>query len=195
MELLREEDAVKAAQLWLDQRVSRYRPSSLFLPAGETPKALYAQWRKAPPAYLKGMRLLQVDDVIDGPGKGMFARFFADELPGYQVEPPFKETRAELAILGFGTNGHIAFHEPHLPSSFSFGTVDLESDTAARLKLPEGTKGITYGVGAFLEAKAILLIVKGQGKKAAWDRFRAGDPSLPAAQLLGHSDLSVWTDL
>lgn len=195
MELLREEDAVTAAQHWLDQRVARYRPASLFLPAGETPKALYAQWRQTPPAYLRSLRLLQVDDVLDGPGKGMFAQFFADELPGYQVEPPFKETRADLAILGFGTNGHIAFHEPHLPRTFSFGPVELDHDTTARLKLPEGTKGISYGVGAFLEAKAILLIVKGKGKQAAWERFRAGDATLPAAQLLGHPDLAVWTDL
>jgi 6-phosphogluconolactonase/glucosamine-6-phosphate isomerase/deaminase len=194
MEILREEDTVKAAESWLKNRIARYRATSLFLPAGETPKPLYAKWRQEKPAYLEGVRLQQVDDVIDGPGRGLFARFFAEELPGYNVEVPKDGSPAELAILGFGTNGHIAFHEPHLPPSFAFGEVALEPDTCARLKLEAGTRGISYGAGAFLKARAILLIVKGEGKKAAWDRFKAGDAKLPSVRLKHHPDLTVWTD-
>lgn len=194
MEILREEDTVRATETWLTDRLARYRATSLFLPAGETPRALYAKWRREKPAYLSGVRLQQVDDVIDGPGRGVFARFFANELPGFAVEPPKDGTPAELAILGFGTNGHIAFHEPHLAPSFSFGEVTLEEDTCARLGLPPGTKGLSYGAGAFLKARAILLIVKGEGKKAAWDRFKAGDARLPSVRLKHHPDLTVWTD-
>lgn len=189
------EDGVRAAEDWLESRLKKYGAGSLFLPAGETPKRLYARWRAAPPDYLARLKLLQVDDVIDGPGQGMFARFFAEELPGYQVVPPVREGRADLAILGLGTNGHVAFHEPGIDPGFSFGEVDLEDDTAQRLSLPSGTRGITYGVGAFLQSKAILLIVKGASKKQAWERFQRGDPTLPATALKDHPDLSVWVDL
>ncbi|RZA08956.1 MAG: hypothetical protein EOP11_03230 [Proteobacteria bacterium] len=194
MEILREEDTVKAAENWLRDRITRYRATSLFLPAGETPRPLYAKWRQEKPDFLNGVRLQQVDDVIDGPGKGVFARFFEEELPGFNVEVPKEGLPAELAILGFGTNGHIAFHEPHLPPSFAFGEVSLEPDTCARLKLPEGTRGLSYGAGAFLKARAILLIVKGEGKKEAWERFKRGDAKLPSVRLKHHPDLTVWTD-
>lgn len=179
---------------WLESRVKRYGAHSLFLPAGETPRPLYARWRASAPTYLRGMRLLQVDDVTTGSGKGVFARFFQEELPGFRVEPPVREESAELAILGLGTNGHVAFHEPGLPMTFSFGEVDLAQDTSARLKLEPGT-GITYGVGAFVKAKAILLVVRGESKREIFERLKKGDPSLPASGLLSHPDLTVLTDL
>lgn len=196
MEFLRAEDGgTEATEKWLENRVKRYGAQSLFLPAGETPKPLYARWRKAAPAYLKGLRLLQVDDVSTGKETGMFARFFQEELPTFHVEPPVKEAKADLAILGLGTNGHVAFHEPGLPSSFRFGEVDLADDTALRLKLEPGTRGITYGVGTFFESKAILLVVRGENKRAILERLKKGDPSLPATGLLRHPDLTVLTDL
>lgn len=196
MEFLRAEDGgTDATEKWIENRVKRYGARSLFLPAGETPRPLYARWRKAEPGYLKGLRLLQVDDVSTGKEKGMFARFFQEELPGFDVEPPVKEEKADLAILGLGTNGHVAFHEPGIPSSFRFGEVDLADDTASRLKLEPGTKGVTYGVGAFFEAKAILLVVRGQNKKEALERLKKGDPTLPATGLLNHPDITVLTDL
>jgi 6-phosphogluconolactonase/glucosamine-6-phosphate isomerase/deaminase len=196
MEFLRAEDGgTDATEKWLENRVKRYGARSLFLPAGETPRPLYARWRAAEPAYLKGMRLLQVDDVSTGREKGMFARFFREELPGWKVEPPVKEEKADLAILGLGTNGHVAFHEPGIPPSFRFGEVSLAADTASRLKLEPGTKGLTYGVGAFFEAKAILLVVRGANKKEVLERLRQGDPALPASGLLRHPDLTVLTDL
>jgi 6-phosphogluconolactonase/glucosamine-6-phosphate isomerase/deaminase len=196
MEFLRAEDGgTDATEQWLESRVKRYGARSLFLPAGETPRPLYARWREAEPGYLRGLRLLQVDDVSTGREKGMFARFFREELPALAVEPPVSEVKADLAILGLGTNGHVAFHEPGIPASFRFGEVDLAEDTAARLKLEPGTKGVTYGVGTFFEAKAILLVVRGQNKKEILERLRKGDPSLPASGLLNHPDLTVLTDL
>jgi 6-phosphogluconolactonase/glucosamine-6-phosphate isomerase/deaminase len=196
MEILRAEEGVtEAVENWLLSRVTRYGARSLFLPAGETPRPLYTRWRAAPPAYLAGLRLLQVDDVTSGASKGLFARFFREELPGISVFPPEREERADLAILGLGTNGHVAFHEPGLPVSFRFGEVDLEEDTTLRLKLEPGTRGITYGVGVFAEAKAVLLVVRGEGKRNAYDRFLQGDPAIPASGLREHPDLTVLVDL
>lgn len=195
MDFLRCQDFIIQAEDWLKNRVSKYSAKSLFLPAGETPKPLYAKWRSKPPAFLKDMKLLQVDDVIEGPKAHLFAKFFAEELPGYNVEPPIKEGKADLAILGLGTNGHVAFHEPGIPSSFTFGEVSLHADTAARLSLPTGTKARTYGVGAFYQAKAILLIVRGENKREAFERLLKEDPSIPASGLARHPDLTILTDL
>jgi len=202
MEILRAKDRViqqasvtEATEAWLESRVKRYGAKSLFLPAGETPKPLYARWRKSPPAYLRNLKLLQVDDVTTGAGKGVFARFFREELPGFIVVPPVKEEGADLAILGLGTNGHVAFHEPGIPFDFSFGEVDLHDDTARRLGLEPGTKGITYGVGAFRKAQAILLVVRGENKREVYERLKKGDPSLPASGLLDHPDLTFLTEL
>jgi 6-phosphogluconolactonase/glucosamine-6-phosphate isomerase/deaminase len=50
-------------------------------------------------------------------------------------------------------------------------------------------------VGTFFEAKAILLVVRGQNKKEVLERLKKGDPSLPASGLLNHPDLTVLTDL
>ena len=189
-----EDGGIAATEQWLASRVERHKARSLFLPAGETPKPLYAKWRKEWPAYLSGLKLMQVDDVLTGTGAGVFARFFQDELPGHPVIRPVQESKADLAILGLGTNGHVAFHEPGLPMSFRFGEVLLESDTARRLSLEAGTKGITYGVGVFSEAKAILLVVRGESKKSAFEKFLKNDPSVPASGLLTHPDLTVLKD-
>jgi glucosamine-6-phosphate deaminase len=144
---------------------------------------------------LRDLRLLQVDDVLTGRKQGLFAQFFREELPGWEVVPPACEERGDLAILGLGTNGHVAFHEPGLPAGFCFGEVSLAEDTLARLHLEPGTKGITYGVGAFHDTKAILLVVRGENKQQALERLQKGDPALPASGLLSHPDLTVLADL
>lgn len=189
------ENWVQEADSWLRNRVEKYQARSLFLPAGETPKQLYAKWRQAYPDYLQKLRLLQVDDLIEGPGSGMFARFFREELPGLSVQPPLIEERADLAILGIGTNGHVAFHEPGIPMEFAYGEVKILADTAQRLGLESGTRALTYGVKAFSEAKAILLVIKGENKRKAMDAFLREDPSLPASGLFRHSDITVLSDL
>lgn len=195
MRIQRTKDIVKDAEEWLENRVKLYGAKSIFLPAGETPKLLYANWRKAPPPSLKELALYQVDDIIEGPGRGVFSHFFKSELPGYVVEPPTILRKADLAILGLGTNGHVAFHEPGLPMNFTFGEVKIHADTASRLGLEAGTKASTFGVGAFLATKSILMIVRGESKRMAFNRLREGDPTLPASGLLVHKDFIVLTDL
>jgi len=195
MEILRVEDGgIAITEEWIQRRVEKYQARSLFLPAGETPKPLYAKWRERWPSFLEGVDLLQVDDVLNGSGKDMFSNFFRQELPGRIVKYPVKGGKADLAILGFGTNGHVAFHEPFLPADFSFGEVDLEAETAKRLGIESTAKGITYGVGTFLQCRAILLVVRGAGKQKVFDRFLQGDPKVPASGLKEHADLVVLKD-
>ncbi len=184
-------DWVKETNDWLSQGMRKYQAKSLYLPAGETPKPLYANWAETPHPALKKLELYQVDDVIEGPGRNMFARDFCETLPQWKVMPPIEFIQADLGILGLGTNGHVAFHEPGIPNSFRFGEVVLHEDTARGLDVPLGTKGCTYGVAAFMDTDALLLIVRGYGKKKILKRMLKGDTSLPATALLKHRDLTI----
>jgi glucosamine-6-phosphate deaminase len=111
------------------------------------------------------------------------------------VVPPEHPERGDLAVLGLGTNGHVAFHEPGIPADFRFGEVKLHDDTAERLHLESGTVGRTYGIGIFNEAKALLLVVRGESKRRALQGLLEGDPNVPASALRDHPDLTILTDL
>ncbi|MCO5144036.1 MAG: 6-phosphogluconolactonase [Oligoflexia bacterium] len=194
MQIFPFQDWVQTTNKWIEQKVQQYQAKSLFLPAGDTPKELYADWRKNSPDFLEKLHLLQVDDVIDSEKEGLFKKFFRDELPLYRVKYPQKGITADLAILGLGTNGHIAFHEPGLPWTFDFGEVDLADDTKKRLSLENSARGLTYGAATFLQAKAILLIVKGR-KEDAYQKFMQKDADLPASALRSHSDLTLISEI
>lgn len=180
---------------WLAEKVEQYEAKSLYLPAGNTPKKLYAEWRRSPHQALAQLALYQVDDVAEGERRGAFAQFFSEELPQYKVHEPKSDVQADLGILGLGVNGHVAFHEPGIPETFRFGEVILRSETTVRLGVKAGTKAVTYGLGAFLETKALLLMVVGKDKKRTYERFLAGDSALPATALYKHPDLTLFVDL
>ena len=192
------DDMVQKVNQWCEQNVEKYKAESLFLPAGKTPESIYQNWENEAPKWLEKLDLLQVDDVHTGAKKGMFQQFFKDHLPSFadRIKTPEQSGGecADLAILGLGKNGHVAFHEPGLAESFFYGVIDLSLKTREHLQLEDGTKGVTYGVGAFMQAKAILLIVTGQGKMGAFQKFQAGDTDIPAGFLAGHPDLTVLVD-
>lgn len=192
------DDMVIKVNQWCSENIEKYKAESIFIPAGKTPEPLYKNWESVRPKWLEKLELLQVDDVHTGAQKGMFKVFFNDNLPSYseRIKTPVQSggQNADLAILGFGQNGHVAFHEPGLPESFYYGVIDLSEQTRSHLKLEDDAKGVTYGVGAFLQAKAILLIVAGSGKQRAFQKFQAGDTDIPAGFLAQHPDLTVLVD-
>lgn len=75
----------------------------------------------------------------------------------------------ELAVLGLGGNGHIAYNEPGSPGDSRTRVLSLtpESINQARGYF-EGqsvpTQAITVGIGTLLEARRIVLIVSGASK-------------------------------
>ncbi len=192
------DDMVTRVNQWCSENIEKYKAESLFLPAGKTPEAIYQNWESKHPAWLNGLELLQVDDVYTGTKKDVFHKFFKDHLPSYsgRIKTPAQSggQNADLAILGLGKNGHVAFHEPGLPESFFYGVIELSYETRTHLQLENDAKGITYGVGAFMQAKAILLIVTGNGKQSVFERFQAGDTHIPAGYLTRHPDLTVLVD-
>lgn len=182
------------AHAWCEAKITEFAARSLFVPAGNTPRPLYALWERERPAYLENLTLVQMDEVLGEGTPGRFRRFFETELPSYAgriLAPGDFQGDVDLAILGLGRNGHVAFHEPGVPSSFEFGEVALTGSTCRQLGLKPPQRGITYGLGTFLRCRSILLIVAGSGKDDAWRGFQQGSSAVPAAQLRGHPDFTV----
>ena len=180
---------------WLTERVWAHDARSLYLPAGDTPQGIYNSWRRDPPKCLSRLRLLQLDDIAEGKHQGRFARYFREALPGQRVEEPLKDVQADLGILGLGTNGHVAFHEPGIPATFRYGEIQLQGETAARMGVEPGTAALTFGLAALAETHALLLLVKGEHKRSVLERLLKEDKALPATALMDHPDLTILTDI
>lgn len=190
-------DWVASAFNWLDEKQKHYQAKSLYVPAGETPKLIYNDWEARQPDLVKKMKMIQIDDVHTGAQKDVFKRFFHDFLPSFADRIEYFEqgqTQADLGILGLGMNGHVAFHEPGLPANFYSGCVRLQEETIHNLHLEKITWGKTYGAGAFNRCKALLMIVKGEKKKAILEKTLKNNSEIPASALLRHPDLTILTD-
>lgn len=108
----------------------------------------------------------------------------------------------DLAILGLGGNGHIAFNEPGTDwRSATHRVVLSESTRRAQRRqfssLDEVPRhGLTMGIRTIRAARAILLLVAGTGKSAGLAALLAGrhDTSWPVTGILDHPDLIVLAD-
>jgi glucosamine-6-phosphate deaminase len=108
----------------------------------------------------------------------------------------------DLAILGLGRNGHVAFNEPGGDWQSVTHRVVLSDSTrsAQREHFPGDQQvprlGLTMGMRTIRAARAILLMVAGAGKAAGLAALRTGrgDPLWPVTGLLGHEDLVVLAD-
>jgi glucosamine-6-phosphate deaminase len=170
----------------------------MYLPTGSTPIPLYKAWEAEKPAFLNTLRIGQLDEVITGPETGVFDRFFKESLPSFQKNfVPFAEakTAPDLVILGIGMNGHVAFHEPGYPADLFRGEVVVADEDCDAMKMPRGTKADTFGTGAFLQSKAVLVLARGASKKSLMDQlFNNPKADFPAAYLRNHKDLTVLMD-
>lgn len=187
----------RAASNWCRQKFKKFGATSIFVPAGKTPIPLYEDWERTRPDFLHRARLLQIDEILTGKRKGEFKNFFSQHLPSYlnQIELiSSADEIADLAILGLGLNGHVAFHEPGLAPQFVGGCVSLSKPTCDYLQLEPTTWGLTYGVGTFIQAKAILMIVTGGSKNSILTRLTNRDPELPATHLMTHQDFTLVCD-
>lgn len=187
----------RAASDWCQKKKNKYNAQSIYIPAGRTPTALYENWKFERPEFLNGVKLIQIDDVLTGRRSGMFKRFFIEHLSDFEKQIEFITTgqsQADLAILGLGLNGHVAFHEPGIDDSFYSGCMALSEITCHHLDLEPDTKGISYGVGAFIQSKAILIMVSGSSKCEILARLVDRDPRLPATSLLKHHDVTILAD-
>ncbi len=108
----------------------------------------------------------------------------------------------DLAILGLGANGHIAFNEPGSDRDSVTREVVLAEATrraqhglfAEQRDVPR--RGLTIGLRTIRAAKAILLLVSGSGKAdavAAMLRAKV-DTNWPVTAILNHPRLAILID-
>jgi glucosamine-6-phosphate deaminase len=108
----------------------------------------------------------------------------------------------ELAVLGLGGNGHIAYNEPGSPGDSRTRVLDLTEESIDQARgYFEGrnvpTKAITVGVGTLLEARNLVLIVSGASKADVLYESLHGPqtPQVPASFLQRAPEkLTVITD-
>jgi glucosamine-6-phosphate deaminase len=106
----------------------------------------------------------------------------------------------DIAVLGIGMNGHLAFNEPGTRRDAPARVTPLAPETreAARVCWQEQTPtwGLTLGLRELLAARSVLLLVSGRSKAAILARALAGDvgPDCPASFLQQHPDVTVVAD-
>ena len=110
----------------------------------------------------------------------------------------------DLAVLGIGANGHIAFNEPGSGVDERTRIVDLSPETRSQARsywqgeLQVPSQAMTIGVANLLEARRILLLASGAAKAEALRRALEGPVSsdCPASLLrLAASRFEVIADL
>ena len=105
----------------------------------------------------------------------------------------------DLQLLGIGLDGHIGFNEPDRYFVKSTHVVELhESTIAANARFFTGEadvprRAITMGMVSILQAKKILLIASGAGKRDILEKAFFGPitPEIPASILQLHPDITV----
>ncbi|MGB0951696.1 MAG: glucosamine-6-phosphate deaminase [Planctomycetota bacterium] len=107
----------------------------------------------------------------------------------------------DLAILGVGVNGHLAFNEPGTLWGCRTRMVTLEDTTRARPGFPGGVKegpekALSVGIGTILEAREIVVLAFGEAKQEALQVLRQGSADLawPVTSLLAHGAVTVYCD-
>lgn len=212
--------------------LARKREAVIALPTGETPLGLYrvlAARQAQGVVDCQSARFFNLDE-FEGKGladPGSYAGFLManafgpmgispDQLRLLQGDAPDAEAECraydaeiaaagglDLAILGLGRNGHVAFNEPGDDWSLETHRVRLtESTRAAQGGLYASPSdvpdyGLTMGVATVLKARKLLLLVSGQGKEEALKVLFSGtvDPDRSVTALVGHPDLTVLRDI
>jgi glucosamine-6-phosphate deaminase len=108
----------------------------------------------------------------------------------------------DLALVGIGENGHIAFNEPGSATDSRTRVVELHESTRAswRPRFAAGEepprRAITMGVATIASARRVHLLAFGGPKAAVLARALRGvsDPAVPASLLVGHPGLELWCD-
>lgn len=207
----------------------RAKPEAvLLLPAGATPVPFYAELVRRVRARaldLSRAHLFQLDELAgvaahDARGFQAFfrthlveplalaARFHA--LDGRARDPAAEIERhrralaalggGDLALLGLGKNGHVAFNEPGSRLDERARVVTLGATTLAGLRAQFADDcprlGLTLGLAEIAACAEVVLLVTGAAKAEVLARVAQGAPSsdCPATLLAGHARFLVLAD-
>lgn len=201
----------RAAEIVVDA-VSGGNAGTIALPTGGTPVGLYrilSERIRSGGLDLEGVLVFQLDEFRNLPGDHpqSFAVWLRGQLletagigadrfhlvPAAAIDPDAAGAEFEtlidraggldLAVLGLGDNGHVAFNEPGstLGSRTRLLTLSDETIEQTARSWPAGQEvpreAVTMGVGTLLEARAILLLVKGVAKAGIIRRILIDEPT------------------
>jgi glucosamine-6-phosphate deaminase len=104
----------------------------------------------------------------------------------------------DLAILGVGTDGHVAYNMPG-PVTLATHVTLLPDGLAASLGVPPEAwplRALTMGLGTIRKARALLVLATGAAKATAVQALVRGpdDPQWPCSFLNKHPDMEVLLD-
>lgn len=104
----------------------------------------------------------------------------------------------DLAILGIGADGHVAYNMPG-PPGLTTHVVRLPDGLAASLGIPEEARplrALTMGLSTIRSARRILVLATGSGKARAVEALVRGpeDPAWPCSFLREHPGLTLLAD-
>ena len=179
----------------IQQLVARKPGCRMALPAGATPLPLYRELvrrHREEGLSLAGVTVFGLDEYLGtGPDDPRsFASFFRRELLDHvdvaeanihlldgSTDDPRRACRLhearlladdglDLAVVGIGGNGHLAFNEPApaLVSDTHVATLSLETRDRLGPEFKELAEGLSMGLGSILRARCILLLATGEGK-------------------------------
>ncbi len=191
------------------------------LPSGRTPVPVYEAMAAAQFRFPPGTTLFALDEYCSpvanpGTNAAFFARYLSPVtctpviLPRFDAPDPGTEIQAicaqladagglDLAVVGLGANGHVAFNEPGSGPSSACRSLPLTMETQGQVAdgwEPAPTAGMTMGMDEILAAKSLLLIVNGASKAAVLAAALDGPVTsqVPASFLQGHPGLVVVAD-
>jgi glucosamine-6-phosphate deaminase len=211
--------------------ISHKPTAAIALPTGNTPLGMYTELvtRTAAERFSPAKaRFFNLDDYVGLSAEHplSYARFLRQRFltpagvpeahirlfraEAHDLEAECRDYEAEiaacggldLAILGLGANGHIAFNEPGSDWSGRTHVVSLTPETrathAAQTHSPFVIPrlGLTVGIATIMDAREILLLAAGDAKARALAAFRQGmpDPSWPVTALLTHRHVTVLAE-
>lgn len=102
----------------------------------------------------------------------------------------------DIAFLGIGVNGHIAFNEPGCDPAATTRCVDL-TDSTQTVNNINYQQALSVGIAEIMASKKIILLATGETKAAIMAAFVYGEKStraLPATALYAHANLDVYLD-
>ena len=222
------EAAAKAAELHINQAIERKGEAVVILATGasqfEFLEALCKKqidWSKVTAFHLDeyvGMsvehpasfRRYLLDRIINKVriGKYYLLQGDADDVEEecQRVHKLLNENEVDVAFVGIGENGHLAFNDP--PASFddkvNYKVVDLD-EHCRRQQLGEGwfssldevpTQAISMTIPAIMKSKAIICSVPDRRKAQAVKNTLTGEitPDVPASILRQHSNCTLFLD-
>jgi glucosamine-6-phosphate deaminase len=172
----------------IKEQILRQPNSVLGLPTGRTPTGVYkllSDWTKQGELDWSKVRCFGLDEYYEVQETETFRYYLETNLyrnincpDDQRFNPAYIDDYdrliadnggLDLAILGIGTNGHIAFNEPGTPANSWTHCVYLTESTrkanAEFFKNVIPKRAITMGIQTIMEAKRIILMASGKQKK------------------------------